>query len=196
MIGHQIADADIDFVPDRTDDRDRRVSDGRGHDLLVERPQILQTSPPRPTIATSTSGSKRKSLIPRAIRSAAPSPARGRHNDNIRSWPSAAGSPAACRGPQPLVDWSPERSAAGCGARAACVQRRTALSSQLLPHLPERQLQRPDSMRHQFVDHQLIGPARRVEIKSADRDHLQPVLSWNFSPRAVSRHSTALSWAV
>ena len=47
---------------------------------------------------------------------------------------------------------------------------------QLLPQLPQRQLQRPHAPRHDVFDDQLVAAARGVDVEMPAADHLQAVV--------------------
>jgi len=72
--GNKIRNGKNHFMPDRADYWNLRIEYRTGNNFFVERPQIFQRSAARPTIITSISFCRFKSLIFLTISSAAPSP--------------------------------------------------------------------------------------------------------------------------
>ena len=184
-VGHQVGERHVDLVADGRDDRDPRGEDGADHHLFVERPEVFEAAAAagdhqavdrqRQAVGHADGGGD---LLGRALALHA-----GGQDQHVGP------APAAAQDLEEIVDGRPrgagDQSHPPHQPRQRPLPRRVEepLAGQLLPQLPQGQLQGPHPLGLDLVDDQLVAAAGRIHVEVSLADHFQAVGQLEPHPR-------------
>ena len=198
-VSHQVADADIDFMADCADDRNRTRGDGASDDLFIEWPQVFQASAPATHDRHIDTLQPGQQSNPCGDLVGSPITLHGNwDNHDVRRRPA----------PQDDLQHVLDGRSLGTGHQSNAtwdarewplpLSCKEPFGCERLPQLAKGQFESPDPLRDKFLYHQLISPAGRVEIESPNSDDFQAILEFELqlASRVPPQHSPQLGFRI